>query len=129
MAMKNRKPYPGYRDLERVYGIPWVEIIELEPRVADLLHEARRACGACQRWSDVTPRFAPFRNALAALVGFTGAHRRHPVLGTVGAYEVGYWRLYDAIAGLLPPPDAADWDAISGAGAGAETLSEPVAAR
>jgi hypothetical protein len=36
------------------------------------------------------------------LVGLAGKHRDHPVLGTVGAYEVAYWRLNDAVAGLLP---------------------------
>jgi hypothetical protein len=48
--------------------------------------------------------FAPFRNAVADLVGYLGRHRDHPVLGSVGAYEVAYQRLYDAVAGLLPKP-------------------------
>jgi hypothetical protein len=46
--------------------------------------------------------FSPLRNSLAGLVGFAGKHHRHPVLGSAGAYEVAYWRLYDAVAGLLP---------------------------
>jgi hypothetical protein len=46
--------------------------------------------------------FAPIRNTLAELVGFAGKNRRHPVLGGPGAYEVAFWKLYDAVAGLLP---------------------------
>jgi hypothetical protein len=46
--------------------------------------------------------FAPFRDALAELVGLRGKHGRHPLLWSVGAYEVAYWRLHDAVAGLLP---------------------------
>jgi hypothetical protein len=38
------------------------------------------------------------------LVGFMAGQSRHPILGSVGAYEVAYWRLYDAVAGLLPKP-------------------------
>jgi hypothetical protein len=41
---------------------------------------------------------------VAELVGFRGRHSRHPVLGSVGAYEVVYWRLHEAVAGLLPRP-------------------------
>jgi anti-anti-sigma factor len=44
----------------------------------------------------------PVRNELAGLVGFAGRHHRHPVLGSVGAYEVAYWKLYGAVTGLLP---------------------------
>jgi len=48
------------------------------------------------------------RDELVELIGFAGKHRRHPVLGSVGAYEVAYWKLYDAVAGSLPmSPDGA----------------------
>jgi hypothetical protein len=46
--------------------------------------------------------FAPFRDAVAELVGFRCGRSTHPVLGSVGAYEVAYWRLREAVAGLLP---------------------------
>jgi hypothetical protein len=46
--------------------------------------------------------FGPLRNELAGLLGFAGKHRRHPVLGSVGAYEVAYWKLYHAVAALVP---------------------------
>jgi anti-anti-sigma factor len=50
----------------------------------------------------VQREFAPLRNALTELVGFSSRHSRHPLLGSVGAYEVAYWRLHDAVSGLLP---------------------------
>jgi hypothetical protein len=46
--------------------------------------------------------FGPVKNELAGLIGFAGKHRRHPVLGSVGAYAVAYGKLYDAVAGLIP---------------------------
>jgi hypothetical protein len=95
-------PYPNFRDLERLSGVAWCDLAGLEPRLAELLWAARQACVTCRRWSDVERAFAPIRNALAELVGFAGKNRGHPVLGGPGAYEVAYWKLYDAVAGLLP---------------------------
>ena len=96
------KPYPNFRDLERLSGITWRDLAELEPKLGELLWGARQACVTCRRWSDVDRAFAPIRNTLAELVGFAGKNRRHPVLGGPEAYEVAYWKLYDAVAGLLP---------------------------
>jgi hypothetical protein len=106
-------PYPNFRHLERLAGVTWHELVGLEPRLAELLWGARQACVNCRRWSDVERFFSPIRNTLAGLVGFAGKHHRHAVLGSAGAYEVAYWRLYDAVAGLLPGR------------AGRETAAEP----
>ena len=96
------KPYPNFRDTERLWDITWADLNALEPRVEELLWAARAASVTCRRWSDVGRVFAPIRNILTELVGFAGRHHRHPVLGSVGAYEVAYWKLYDAVAALLP---------------------------
>jgi hypothetical protein len=96
------KAYPNYRDLERVHGITWHDLVGLEPTLAELLWAARQACVTCRRWSDVERAFARIRDTLAGLVGFAGRNHRHRVLGSAGAYDVAYWKLYDAMAGLLP---------------------------
>jgi hypothetical protein len=96
------EPYPNFRDLERLSGITWGELTALEPRLDELLWRARRACAQCRLPSDVRRVFAPVRDHLVELVGFAGKNRRHPVLGSPGAYAVAYWRLYDAVVGLLP---------------------------
>jgi hypothetical protein len=70
--------------------------------MAKLLWEARQAGVTCRRWSDVSRVFAPIQNSLAGLVGFARKGRWHPVLVSVGAYQVAYWTLYAAVAGLLP---------------------------
>jgi hypothetical protein len=70
-----------------------------------LLWEARKAGATFDHSRQVAQVFTPIRNALAKLVGFTSAHRHHRILGSLGAYEVAYWKLYDAIVGLLPQPD------------------------
>ena len=37
----------------------------------------------------------------AELVGFRSRHSRHPVLGSVGAYDVAYWKLFDSVTETL----------------------------
>jgi anti-anti-sigma factor len=96
------KLYPDVEDVQRVYGITWLELVELEPQLEPLLWRARLAAVGCRTMTDWAGVFGPLRNELADLIGFTGKHHRHPVLGSTGAYEVAYWKLYDAVAGLLP---------------------------
>jgi hypothetical protein len=97
--------YPRVQELEDLHGITWGELVDLEPQLDQLLRKASIAGAACRDRSGAARVFAPFRNALPELIGFSGTHRGHPVLGSLGAYEVAYWKLYDTIAGLLPPPD------------------------
>ena len=96
------KPYPNFRELERLTGVTWHDLAALEPRPGELLWRARQAGVGCRCWSDVERVFRRVRNELAELIGFTGKHQRHPVLGSTGAYQVAYRKLYDAVAGLLP---------------------------
>jgi hypothetical protein len=98
---------PNVADLERVHGLTWGELAGLKPRLNELLWQARAAGADCRCREDAYRVFAPRRGAVAELIGLTGRHRDHPVLGSVGAYEVAYWRLYHAVFGLLPPPPEA----------------------
>jgi hypothetical protein len=98
------KSYPNYRDVERRSGITWSELTALEPRLTELLWAARNAGATCRQWSDAAGVFSPIQNNLSGLIGFAGKHHRHLVLGSSGAYQVAYWRLYDAVAGLLSSP-------------------------
>jgi hypothetical protein len=100
------KPIPHVSDLELAHGVTWGELAGLEPRLNDLLWQARAAAADCGCREDAHRAFAPFRDAVADLVGFRSRHRGCPVLGSVGAYEVAYWRLHEAVAGLLPRPGA-----------------------
>jgi hypothetical protein len=95
-------PCPNLRDLEQLTGITWGDLSALEPGLEELLWRARRAGGTCRAWSDVDRHFEPLRTGLVELVGFAGKNHRHPILGSSGAYQVAYWKLYDAVAGLLP---------------------------
>jgi hypothetical protein len=106
------KTAPSFRDLERIHGVTWHELTELEPRLGELLWDARQACVTCRAWSDVDRAFASIRNALADLVGFASKNYRHPVLGRRGAYQVAYWKLYGAVAGLLPGRPAGAGEAL-----------------
>ena len=101
-------PYPNFRDLERDAGITWLDLVGLEPRLEELLWRTRQACGACRRQSDVDQAFGPIRNTLVDLVGSSAKQHRHRVLGSVEAYQVAYWKLYDAAVALLPGRAGAD---------------------
>ena len=96
------EPYRNVRNLEKLFGVTWRDLIALEPTLEGLLETAREASIICRRWADVDRFFAPIRNTLAGLVGFTGKNHRHPLLSSTKAYEVAYWILFDAVAGLLP---------------------------
>jgi hypothetical protein len=106
--------YPKTQDLEHLHGVTWSELVELEPDLGPLLWEARNVGASCRDWLNVAQAFAPFRSVLSGLVGFASSHRHHQVLGPLGAYEVAYWKLYDAIVGLLPPPERGSREGISG---------------
>lgn len=94
--------FPRISDLERTHGVNWWQLAHLEPELHQLLWRARQAGATCRSRSEVDSVFSPVRNDLSALVGFSGRHSRHPVLGSLGAYEVAYWKLHEAVAGLLP---------------------------
>jgi hypothetical protein len=96
------EPYRNYRHLEKLVGVTWRDLIELEPALEELLWTARQTSVFCRRWADVDQFLVPIRNTLTGLVGFAGKSPWHPVLGSTKAYEVAYWKLYDAVAGSLP---------------------------
>jgi hypothetical protein len=128
MAMQTHQ---SFTNLEKVFGITWRDLADLEPKLGELLWAARQASAACRRWSDVDRAFAPIRTALTELVGFAGTNRRHPVLGGAGAYQVAYLKLYDAVSGLLRcrATSAAEAPENQRAEAVADTrLTEPAAA-
>jgi hypothetical protein len=93
---------PNICDLERTHRITWNELVDLEPKLAQLLWESRQACVNCRRLPDVDRIFARIRNSLSELVGFARRHHWHPVLSSLGAYEVAYWKLYGTVTALLP---------------------------
>jgi anti-anti-sigma factor len=89
-------------DAERSPALTWAQLVELEPQLQTLLWQAQRTGARCRTLTDVDRGFGPVRNELTALIGFSGRHHRHPVLGSTQAYQVAYSKLYDAMAGLLP---------------------------
>jgi len=87
------------KDVERIHRVRWADLVELEPELDRLLTCATEAGTDCRNQRDVELRWSPFKGWLAELIGFYGRHRHHPVLGTVAAYDVAYWRLHNAVAG------------------------------
>jgi hypothetical protein len=91
-------------DLERIHGVTWQDLAEQEPRLWRLLWRARQLGATCRSRWDTDCVFRTRRNEVADLVGFLGANRDHPMLGSVGAYEVVCRRVYDAVASLVRVP-------------------------
>jgi anti-anti-sigma factor len=110
VATHPRPLCPSVADVERTHGVSWAELVEREPEVETLLWRARSAGAGCQNMAAVDRAFAPLRSDLARLIGFMGKHHRHSLLGSVGAYEVAHWKLYDAVAGGLAPERTASRD-------------------
>lgn len=96
------EPYRNFRHLEKLFGVTWRDLVALEPALEELLGTARETSDICRRPADVDWFFVSMGNELAGLVGLTGKNHGHPVLGSAKAYEIAYWKLYDAVAELLP---------------------------
>jgi hypothetical protein len=90
------------QDRQPAPSVTWGELTELEPRLNELLWQARVEGARCRCWQDVKLVFGPIRAAVIELVGFLSRHREHPVLGSVDAYQVADRRLHAAVSGLLP---------------------------
>jgi anti-anti-sigma factor len=101
-AESARNGYPNVQDVERTQRVTWAQLVDLESQLEALLWRARTAGAHCRTLKDAGRAFGPLRDELAELIGFRGKHHRHPVLGGPGAYQVAYWKLYDAVAGLVP---------------------------
>jgi hypothetical protein len=87
------------KDVERCCGVSWNELADLEPELDRLLRRVQREAGGIRSWREVAQTFAVIRSEMADMVGFSGKHWRHPVLGTAEAYDVAHWKLYAAVAG------------------------------
>jgi hypothetical protein len=100
-AVASQNVYPKVDEVERTFRVTRDQLVELEPDVKPLLWRARIAGGRCRTCGAAMEAFSALRGELAGLIGFDGKHRHHPVLGSLGAYEVAYCKLYDAVAGIL----------------------------
>lgn len=86
------------KTMERMHGLNWSELVQMEPELGRLLTFARMVGDCCMNWRDVDRGWGQFKDRIADVVGYLGRHRSHPVLGTVGAYDVVYWKLHNAVA-------------------------------
>jgi hypothetical protein len=113
---------PDVDEMEHLHGVTFGRLVNQEPRLERLLWEARKVGATCRSQADVLAAFDTVRNQLSELIGFSSPHRVHRLLGSVGAYEVAYWKLFHAIADLVPGATRFDRVASSEASAGPEEV-------
>jgi anti-anti-sigma factor len=88
--------------MERTYSLRFTTLIDLEPRLQSLLWDARQAGARCRNSSDFKLAISFVQNRLAGVVGFSSANCNHRILGSVGAYQVVYWKLLRTVAECVP---------------------------
>ena len=113
---------PDVDQMEYHHGVTFGQLVNQEPRLERLLWEARKVGATCRSQADVLQAFATVRNQLSELIGFSSRHRVHRLLGSVGAYEVAYWKLFHAIADLVPGATSFDGAASGAASATPEKI-------
>ena len=96
-GMDGRKPHANVDDAQGSVCPTWAQLVELEPQLETLLWQARGAGAGGRTFTDVDQVLGPVRNELTALIGFSGQHHRHPILGSTEAYQVAYSKLYEAV--------------------------------
>jgi hypothetical protein len=94
----------GVQDVKHERGLHWRQLADLEPRLYSLLWRARQEGVACESWPQARAVVVRLASELTSLVGFQGEHHRHPILGSVAAYEVAYWMLVEAVTSRLEHP-------------------------
>jgi len=92
------RDFRSVREMEKIHSITFKQLAAEERELDRLLSIAQMVGNACRSWHDVERGFNQFKNDILKLVGFCGKHSGHPVLGTVGAYDVVYWKLHNAVA-------------------------------
>jgi hypothetical protein len=92
--------------MEQLHGICWEQLVDVEPELVLLLRQARAVGACCKNTYEEERGWSQFKQPIAALVGFFGKHREHPLLGTRGAYETVYWKLHNALVGDCTFPDS-----------------------
>lgn len=73
--------------------LTWAEMIRIEPRLHDLLQQARREA---HRFASVWPHYSQLKRKLSDLAGWKAAR---PELRTSEAFEIGCQRLIDCLEG------------------------------
>jgi hypothetical protein len=92
------KDVTNVKDMERIHKITWDQLAELEPELDKLLADARSVGKCCRTWREIEKGWTRFKNPIHTLIGLFGKHRGHPILGTVAAYDVTYWKCHNAVA-------------------------------
>jgi len=93
----NLKDCTNVKDIENMHCVTWEQLAEPEPELTESLTFARMVGNGCRKWRDVERGFNQFKKDVVKLVGFSGKHGGHPVLGRA-AYEVTCWKLHNAVA-------------------------------
>lgn len=85
------------KDIERMHDLNWENLADLEPRLNGLLVDAVTSRPRRKRGFNYELAWARFKQPIANLVGFHRRDECDPLLKTVAAYDVVYWKIYHAL--------------------------------
>jgi hypothetical protein len=88
---------PGDRQGKRGPRVTWQQLVRREPRLGELLRQARAVRAKGKHFCANAVWYAQFKPRLCRLVGW--ARRDEPILGTMEAYDVAHETVYEALPG------------------------------
>ncbi len=88
------KDFTHVKEMERIHGLHWEQLVEIEPRLDQLLESARSVF--CRNWEDVHRGFSQFKTDIHHLT--RSIVNRYPSLEGHAVYDVMYWKLHNAVA-------------------------------
>jgi hypothetical protein len=85
--------------IEKMHKLTWEQLVELEPRLDDLLFQAELTRPEPDEAEDFNYEGAwgRFKQPIANLVGYFRRDNCDPQLKTNAAYDVAYWKLWHAL--------------------------------
>jgi hypothetical protein len=86
------------KDMERIHGLRWEQLVEQEPELERLLKIARGVGDACRTWNDVLRGFSQFKNDVDRLTRAIVTRSPAPAPNGTAVWDVIYWKLHNAVA-------------------------------
>ena len=86
------------KDMVRIHGLRWEQLVVQEPELERLLKIAKMVGYACRTWNDVLKGFSQFKNEVDRLTRTIVNRSPAPAPNGTAVWDVIYWKLHNAVA-------------------------------